>query len=137
MTTPVSLADEVRLTSTPAGVGLCRLDDIAPGRARNFVLRIGTGRFHGFVVRRGGDVRGYVDRCPHSGLPLAKTLDDYLTPDGDLISCDWHGALFDIDTGACIGGPCPGARLTAWPVAVEADHIVTATAPVREHGGPR
>ena len=112
------LPPPARLFSTPAGVKLGPLELIADGAARNFVLQIGEGFFHGFVVRRGEEVRGYVDRCPHAGLPLAQKLDDYLTPAGDLITCSWHGALFDIDTGACVGGPCAGAALRPWPVAL-------------------
>jgi nitrite reductase/ring-hydroxylating ferredoxin subunit len=117
---------EERLTATPAGVKLGPLDQIAEGAARNFVLQMKAGRFHGFVVRRGDDVHGYVDRCPHMGLPLAQELDRYLTPDGQLIACSWHTALFRIEDGACVGGPCPGAHLTPWPVAVVDGAIVTA-----------
>ena len=114
-----------RLGATPAGVTLCPLDAIADGAARNFVLQMRAGRFHGFVVRRGEAVHGYVDRCPHAGVPLARSLDDYLTPDGGLIACSWHGALFEIAGGACVGGPCIGQSLTAWPVAVRGGRIVT------------
>lgn len=119
------MSEEARLSATPAGVRLAALDSIADGSARNFVIRMRAGRFHGFVVRRGGAVHGYVDRCPHMGLPLAQRLDDYLTPDGDLIACSWHGALFGIGDGACVGGPCAGAGLTPWPVKVEDGMIVT------------
>ncbi len=115
-----------RLGATPAGVMLCPLDTIADGAARSFVLQMRAGRFHGFVVRRGEVVNGYVDRCPHAGVPLAKTLDDYLTPDGGLIACGWHSALFEIGSGACVGGPCVGQSLTAWPVTVQDGRIVTA-----------
>ena len=115
-----------RLNATPAGVTLCPLDAIADGAARNFVLQMRAGRFHGFVVRRGDKVHGYVDRCPHAGVPLARTLDDYLTPDATLIACSWHGALFEIDGGVCVGGPCIGQALTAWPVTVQDGRIVTA-----------
>lgn len=113
-----------RLSATPAGVALVPLAEIADGKARNFVLQMRAGRFHGFVVRRGDGVVGYVDRCPHAGVPLAQTLDDYLTPAGDLIACSWHGALFTLDEGLCVGGPCLGQRLGAWPVAV-VDGVVT------------
>ncbi len=119
------MSDE-RLVATPAGVRLGPLDLIADGAARNFVLQMKAGRFHGFVVRRGEDVFGYVDRCPHAGLPLAQTLDHYLTPDGALIACSWHGALFRPEDGLCVGGPCAGQTLTAWPVAVRDGQIVTA-----------
>lgn len=107
-----------RVWATPAGVALLPLDGIADGHARNFVLQLRAGRFHGFVVRRGEAVHGYVDRCPHAGVSLARELDDYLGPDGALIACSWHGALFRIEDGLCVGGPCVGQRLTPWPVAV-------------------
>ena len=107
-----------RLTSTPAGVTLCALTDLPEPGARNFVLEIAGKHFHGFVVRRGDEVTGFVDSCPHTGLPLAKQLDDYLTDDASLIKCDWHGALFQPEDGLCVGGPCAGQRLTAWPVQV-------------------
>jgi nitrite reductase/ring-hydroxylating ferredoxin subunit len=85
-----------------------------------------AGRFHGFVVRRGDAVHGYVDRCPHMGLPLAQQLDAYLTPDGGLIACSWHGAVFEVEGGRCVGGPCAGTALAPWPVAVREGMIVTA-----------
>jgi nitrite reductase/ring-hydroxylating ferredoxin subunit len=118
-----------RVFATPAGVALSPLDQIADGGARSFVLQMRAGRFHGFVVRRGAEVRGYVDRCPHMGLPLAQVLDAYLTPAGDVITCSWHGALFAIEDGTCMGGPCSGQRLTPWPVAVHDGMIVTAGEP--------
>ena len=118
--------EEKRLTETPAGVRIGSLDDIADGAARNFVLQLRAGRFHGFVVRRGGAVFGYVDSCPHAGLPLTWELDRYLTADASLIACRWHGALFRIEDGHCVGGPCVGARLRAWPVEIVAGAIVTA-----------
>jgi len=105
---------------------LCALDDLPDGKARNFVLQMRAGRFHGFVLRDGMQVAGYVDRCPHSGLPLAQVLDEYLTPDGALIACSWHGALFRRDDGLCVGGPCVGQSLSRWPVNVEDGWIVTA-----------
>lgn len=113
-----------RLTATPAGVSLGPLDQIADGAARAFVLEMRAGRFHGFVVRQGEQVFGYVDRCPHMGLPLAQKLDEYVS--AGHIACSWHGALFEIGSGTCVAGPCPGAALTPWPVRVEAGAIMTA-----------
>jgi nitrite reductase/ring-hydroxylating ferredoxin subunit len=121
----VSTAAPGRVYATPPGVALGPLDLIPDGKARNFVLQLRAGRFHGFVVRRGEAVIGYVDRCPHAGVPMAQQLDEYLTPAGDLIVCAWHGALFRIDDGLCLGGPCVGQRLTPWPVALSGGQIVT------------
>lgn len=116
----------VRVWSTPPGVRLGPLELVADRSARNFVLRMKAGRFHGFVVRRGDEVRGYVDRCPHAGLPLAQALDQYLTPGGEHIACAWHGALFEPLTGACVAGPCAGRGLTSWPLTVVEGQIETA-----------
>lgn len=115
-----------RLTTTPAGVALGPLDLVADGGARNFVLEIGGARFHGFVVRTGGAVHGYVDRCPHMGVPLARELDAYMSPLSRHIACGWHGALFRVEDGACVAGPCAGAALIPWPVAVRDGVLVTA-----------
>ena len=122
----MSVEDQGRVYRTPAGVTLGPLDLIPDGTARSFVLQLRAGRFHGFVVRQGEVVHGYVDRCPHAQMPLTQRLDDYLTPGGDLIACHWHGALFRVDNGRCVGGPCVGQRLTPWPVALVDGRIVTA-----------
>ena len=114
------------LTNTPPGVKLGPRELNPDRNARNFLHQMRAGRFHGFVVRRGEAVHGYVDRCAHMALPLTQTLDDYLTPDGSLIQCSWHGALYRIEDGECVGGPCTGARLRNWPVAVRDGMIVTA-----------
>lgn len=127
------MTDTARLTATPAGITLGPLSLIADGSARNFVVQAQAGRFHGFIVRRGDQVHGYVDRCPHAGLPLAKVLDQYLTPDGEFVACDWHGALFDPTNGLCVAGPCAGHRLMHWPVAVVEGEIRTVE-PARSPG---
>lgn len=101
------------------------LDLIPDGGARNFVLEMRAGRFHGFVVRRGAQVYGYVDRCAHMPVPLTQQLDAYLTPDATHIQCSWHGALYTVEEGRCVGGPCVGARLLPWPVAAIDGMIVT------------
>ena len=116
---------EERVFATPAGVKLGALDIVPDGGARNFVLQMRAGRFHGFVVRDRERVHGYVDRCPHMGLPLAQELDGYLSPSRDVIVCSWHGALFDKTTGTCVAGPCTGHRLTVWPVGVSDGVLVT------------
>ncbi len=119
------VSDAARLDSTPGGIRLCALTEIADPGARNFVIQLRAGRFHGFVVRRGEFVAGYVDRCPHMGLPLAQKLDDYLSPKRDFIACAWHGAIFEIATGRCAGGPCVDQNLLLWPVGLVGDDVHT------------
>jgi len=107
------------------GTVLCALADLPDPGSRGFVFRDGEAMFLGFVVRIEGEVYGYVDRCPHNGLPLAVTQDRYLTREKDLILCGTHGALFRIGSGACVAGPCAGLALSRWPVRV-ADGMVVA-----------
>lgn len=108
------------------GVQLCRLEELAEPGARGFSFRTGEALFAGFIVRHGGKVSGFEDRCPHAAMPLALMPNRYLTAEGDLILCASHGALFRPADGVCIGGPCAGRALTPWPVAVEDGEVVTA-----------
>ena len=109
----------------PPGTVLVPLAELPEPGAKGFMFRDGEALFFGFVVRAKGTVRGFIDRCPHAGLPLALAPDRFLTREGDAILCASHGALFDL-TGLCIGGPCAGQRLWDWPVRVEAGEVVTA-----------
>ena len=108
------------------GTVICKLADLPVSGARGFVWRLTTAIFQGFIVRDGEVLHGYVDRCPHAGYPLAVELDRYLTDDGDLILCSWHGAVFKPLTGECIGGPPACGRLTPWPVVVDGAVVRTA-----------
>ena len=109
-----------------AGTILCRLDELNDPGAKGFRFREGDALFGGFVVRKDGAVRGFVDSCPHAGLPMATLDDRYLTREGDLILCTGHGALFRPDTGECVAGPCVGRALTRWPVIVQDGEVVVA-----------
>lgn len=104
---------------------LCALAEIADPGARGFRFRAGTALFAGVVVRRGGLLAGYVDRCPHAGWPLAAMDDRFLTRGGEHILCSGHGALFALADGLCIAGPCAGARLSPWPIELRGDDLFT------------
>jgi nitrite reductase/ring-hydroxylating ferredoxin subunit len=98
--------------SDSAPVLLCDLGDIPEGRAKSFWLGADTARRGIVVIRRGAQVVGYVNACPHIGTPLNFLGDRFLDASGELILCGTHGALFRIDDGFCIHGPCIGGRLT-------------------------
>jgi nitrite reductase/ring-hydroxylating ferredoxin subunit len=115
-----------RVWKTPPNVPLCAESDLSDPGARGVVLQIGEAFFHGFLVKKDGQVAGWVDRCPHAGHMLALELDRYLTRDGDLILCGWHGATFEPLSGLCVGGPCAGGRLTPWPIQVSGGMVRTA-----------
>jgi naringenin degradation protein FdeD len=96
---------------------VCRLTEIDAQGARAFTVGGGDWPLRGFVLRVGSAVRGYVNRCPHAGHPLNLLPQRFLSPDGSLILCSSHGALFEKASGYCVAGPCAGASLT--PVALE------------------
>jgi nitrite reductase/ring-hydroxylating ferredoxin subunit len=97
---------------------LCSLDELDATGCRAFTVGEGDWPLRGLVVRKGDRVYAYQNRCPHAGHPLNLKPHDFLTPDGSLIVCCSHGALFDKTSGYCIDGPCAGDSLTAIPVSV-------------------
>ena len=76
------------------------------------------------VVRRGLHVYAYLNTCPHAGSPLDWVPDQFLDLNREYIQCATHGALFRIEDGVCMYGPCAGDRLTPVPTAVEAGEVV-------------
>jgi nitrite reductase/ring-hydroxylating ferredoxin subunit len=107
-------------------VELCKLDDLAEGEARGFAVA-GLKRKI-VVVRKNGGVFGYLDSCPHyeGGTPMAWKTNAYLDDEGQHIACHSHGALFDIETGACVLGPCLGQSLKRVPVEILASGGINA-----------
>ena len=103
---------------------ICPLHELADPGAKGFTMGEGDWPLHGFVVRRGGNVHAYVNHCPHAGFPLNWNPDAFLAPDAPLILCAMHGALFEIETGLCLSGPCDGLRLRALAVRVVRGYVM-------------
>jgi nitrite reductase/ring-hydroxylating ferredoxin subunit len=103
---------------------LCRLDELADGVPRGFVLGDGTERREVVVVRRGGGLVAYENTCPHAGTPLDLLPDQFLSADRRHLQCHTHGALFRIEDGLCIAGPCLGRALTPVAVRVEGGELL-------------
>ena len=98
---------------------LCRLDDITDGGSAGFTVA----ETLVLAVRQGDAVYAYVNSCPHVGTPLDMWPGRFLTKDGEHILCATHGALFHIEDGQCIAGPCVGRGLKAIDVAVQSDKV--------------
>jgi len=92
-------------------IRLCATTALPEGQSRGFVLQ--GERL--LAVRRDGRVHVYLNRCPHRGIPLEWEADRFLDDSGSLIQCATHGALFLIESGECVAGPCAGESLTAVP----------------------
>ena len=106
------------MTDAPfAEVVVCRMDEIDDPGSKEFRIGEGGWPFKGFVVRQGEEVYAYQNFCMHAGHPLNLRPDGFLTGDGSQIICASHGAIYEIQNGECVAGPCPGKRLR--PVELE------------------
>lgn len=112
------------MTSMSAGIDICALADIEDPGSRGFVIEQGEWPMHGFVVRKNDEVYAYLNVCPHAGRMLNWGPDRFLTKDRSLIMCAAHGAIFEISTGICVGGPCEGDALSKLSASVENGRVV-------------
>lgn len=88
-------------------IRLCALADIPEGGSKGFQL---SGRKL-FAVKKLGKVYLYQNACPHLGIALEWVEDQFLDSSRSMIQCANHGALFVIESGKCVSGPCSGQRL--------------------------
>lgn len=98
------------------GTLLVTLERTEDGKRREVIL-----------TRRNGDVLAYENRCQHWRDVRLDKGDGARTRDGELV-CAKHGAIFAIESGECVHGPCLGAGLAPVPVCV-ADGEVTLESP--------
>ncbi|MFC1588888.1 Rieske (2Fe-2S) protein [Pseudomonadota bacterium] len=96
---------------------VCSISDIPDPGSKAFQLNHNGDDLAIFVVHKDGKFHAFINRCPHTGINLEWQPDQFLDKDQAFIQCSSHGALFEIDTGHCIHGPCAGDSLT--PVQIE------------------
>jgi nitrite reductase/ring-hydroxylating ferredoxin subunit len=102
---------------------VCRFSHLPDGGSRGFSVVIPGGHEDIFLVRKGEQVFGYQNSCPHTGGPLDWVPDQFLTQQGDLIQCAIHAALFRIEDGLCLQGPCAGQSLNQLAVEMDCDRV--------------
>lgn len=105
---------------------VCRLSELDSQGVRSFTIGGGDWPLRGFVLRAGKELCAYVNRCPHAGHPLNLLPNRFLTPDGTLLLCSSHGALFEKLTGYCVAGPCAGRSLTPLALSVRSGFVMLA-----------
>jgi nitrite reductase/ring-hydroxylating ferredoxin subunit len=104
----------------PTRIPLCAIDELPEHGSRGFTI----GRQSLFAVRRDDVIRLYLNGCPHLGVPLNWNPDQFLNLDGTLIQCATHGALFDIESGRCVAGPCLDEYLVPVPFELQDGMLV-------------
>ncbi len=99
-------------------IKICMTEDIPEREARTFDAEDGSTLF---VTQRDGAFYAYKNLCPHLQTELEFLENQFLDQDGEYIECSTHGALFNVETGECISGPCLGESLTALKINVHSD----------------
>lgn len=119
--------DALNLEDVPGapsrGSVLCRISDLEPQESRTFTFTEGTLRFQMFVQRWGDEIYAYKNSCPHVRLPLDYRPGRFLDIDNNYLHCANHGALFRVEDGKCIKGPCKGKYLTPIHVVRDGDAV--------------
>ncbi len=76
------------------------------------------------LLRRGNDVRAWLNVCPHAGRRLDWAPGKFLLSKTGQLVCAAHGASFELDAGECVAGPCRGQSLRAVAVRVDGEGMV-------------
>ena len=111
------------------GTALAPLATLPDGAGRELTFGKGKSMFRMFVVRRGGVVTAFVNRCPHMSLPLNSHPDEFMTSDGDRIMCRMHLAVFRTSDGMCESGACEGSALEQMAVVVKDGVVMLSEGP--------
>ena len=102
---------------------LCALSDIPENGSNGFLVSTEKDQFGTIVIRKADAFFVYVNSCPHLGTPLDIKAGQFLTQNRSHIICTTHGALFRIEDGYCISGPCLGSSLMILPAAIKKGEI--------------
>lgn len=99
---------------------LCHINDIPEGGSKGFQ----AGELNLFGIKKDASVVLYINSCPHLGVPLEWMPDKFLDDEGCYIQCSTHGALFSIENGQCVSGPCMHEFLEKMPFRIENESII-------------
>ncbi|MEM6956693.1 MAG: Rieske 2Fe-2S domain-containing protein [Myxococcota bacterium] len=88
-----------------------------PAEAKCVALPVGKDErglpIDALVVRKDGVLHAYTNVCKHIPIPLDSGSGDYLDEhEGETyLICNTHGALYRLNDGMCVLGPCSGEAL--------------------------
>ncbi len=97
--------------------------DIADPGSKGLSVSIEGTKLELFIVKKNASIAVYENSCPHTSGPLDWTPNQFLDLDNNYIMCANHGALFEIDNGLCIYGPCKAQSLKKLAFVVKKNNI--------------
>lgn len=99
---------------------ICRTSDLIENEARAFRTPVGEV----IVIYRDGQHYAYQNSCPHLGINLEFNPDEFMDCEQHYLLCSNHGALFNVEDGLCVSGPCQGQSLLAVAIRIHQNDIV-------------
>ncbi len=91
---------------------LCPAEALVDGGAGvRFTVEFNARQVVAFAVRFDGAVHGYLNQCAHVPMELDWQEGQFFESSGLYLICATHGAMYEPDSGLCVGGPCRGASL--------------------------
>lgn len=106
---------------------VCTRGELRAGEVRTAFIgtdRYGLPREALVLLDHEGQVRAYVNQCKHLPIPIDSGSREFFDADRRHLLCGTHGALFRLDDGMCVRGPCRGMPLDPVEVEVDEDAIV-------------
>jgi nitrite reductase/ring-hydroxylating ferredoxin subunit len=117
--------DVLKLQEAPVEQLIARVDEI-PVWGLKFPYRCGKLEEEGILIRlESGEVRAFKNECQH--LPMRLDIRDpftYWDTSCKHLHCSSHGALFRLDDGLCLSGPCAGQHLVQLPIEIKNGEVL-------------
>ena len=98
---------------------LCALSELEENVGRSF--RSPAGEV--ILVLRDAQVYAWQNICPHLGINLEFNPDEFMDCEQHYLLCSNHGALFQVEDGRCVAGPCHGEALLSVPISIVSGEI--------------
>lgn len=102
---------------------LASLGEISDPGSKGLNIDLEDGKLALFIIKKDSQINVYKNSCPHTQGPLDWSPDQFLDLDNNHIQCANHGAMFEINSGLCIYGPCKAESLAALPFTIRDENI--------------
>lgn len=102
-----------------SNIEVAALEEIPDGTGRIFQLAIDQPKHSILVLRSGERCYGYINRCPHFGMPLSENDTQLIFEPHHWVKCNVHYARFRWHDGLCEAGECAGESLQSVPLEVK------------------
>ena len=105
-------------------ISLCPTSEIPDPGSKGFHIENDDVATDIFVVHKDARFFAFINSCPHTGASLEWLEDQFLDMENVFIQCSTHDALFEIDSGLCVSGPCVDDHLAPVEILIENETLL-------------